>query len=104
MDYSFGDWVRRRRKTLDLTQEELAQRVGCSASFIFKIEADERRPSRQIAELLAEHLEIPSDRHDLFLKGARREKPIDHRASVPPPAACGSVLVAQAYQQPNLPL
>jgi predicted ATPase/transcriptional regulator with XRE-family HTH domain len=104
MAYSFGDWVRRRRKTLDLTQRELALRVGCSASLIFKIEADGRRPSRQIAELLVEHLEIPSDWRDLFLKVARQEKTPDQLGSLPPPAASGLALVAQSYEQPGLPL
>jgi transcriptional regulator with XRE-family HTH domain len=28
MDYSFGNWIERRRKTLDLSQQELADRVG----------------------------------------------------------------------------
>jgi transcriptional regulator with XRE-family HTH domain len=36
---SFGYWVRRRRKALDLTQEELARQVGCSPVTIRKIEA-----------------------------------------------------------------
>jgi len=27
---SFGYWLRRRRKALDLTQADLVQRVGCS--------------------------------------------------------------------------
>lgn len=84
MDYSFGIWVRRRRKSLDLTQGELAQRVGCSPSLIFKIESDERRPSRQIAELLAQHLEIPPDQRDLFLKIARQEQAIDRLETFPP--------------------
>ena len=69
--------MRRQRKALDLTQQELAQRVGCSVSAILKIEADERRPSRQVAELLAQHLQIPADQTDLFLKVARREKAAD---------------------------
>jgi predicted ATPase/transcriptional regulator with XRE-family HTH domain len=77
LEYSFGNWVRRQRKALDLTQSELAQRVGCSVSAILKIEADERRPSRQVAELLAKHLEIPADQVDLFLKVARKEKTAD---------------------------
>lgn len=84
MDYSFGTWIRRRRKALDITQQALAQRVGCSVSLIFKIESDERRPSRQIAELLAEHLEIPPDQRSLFLKVARQEKTVDHLEPVPP--------------------
>lgn len=77
MDSSFGTWVKRRRRVLDLTQQQLAERIGCSLSLIFKIESDERRPSRQIAQLLAEHLEIPPEQHDLFLRVARQEKLAD---------------------------
>lgn len=77
MEYSFGNWVKRRRKAADLTQQDLAQRLGCSVSAIVKIEADERRPSRQVAELLAQHLEIPSDQRELFLRVARQEKAAD---------------------------
>ena len=77
MEYSFGNWVRRQRKALDLTQQELAQRVGCSVSAILKIEADERRPSRQVAELLAKHLQMPADQTELFLRVARKEKTAD---------------------------
>ena len=33
---SFGEWVRRRRKALDLTQERLAELFGCSHSSIRK--------------------------------------------------------------------
>jgi len=76
-DYSFGNWVKRRRKALDLTQQELAQRVGCSLATIVKIESDERRPSRQIAELLVQHLEIPAEQSEKFLKVARKEKSVD---------------------------
>ena len=68
---TFGEWVKVRRKRLDLTQEMLAQRVGCSLSAIRKIERDERRPSRQIAELLALHLDVPPEERTLFLKIAR---------------------------------
>jgi predicted ATPase/transcriptional regulator with XRE-family HTH domain len=81
---SFGNWIKRRRKALDLTQQELARRVGCSVSAIFKIESDERRPSRQIAELLARHLEIPVEQRDLFIKVARQEKTVDHLDAGPP--------------------
>jgi predicted ATPase/transcriptional regulator with XRE-family HTH domain len=103
MDYSFGNWVKRRRKALDLTQEELARQTGCSVSLIYKIEADGRRPSRQIAELLAEHLEIPPDQRDLFLKVARQEKAIDYLNSLTPPSMPGSVPAPQPHPQPNLP-
>jgi predicted ATPase/DNA-binding XRE family transcriptional regulator len=59
---------------LDLTQQELARRVGCSLATIVKIESDERRPSRQIADLLANHLEISPEQREQFLKVARQEK------------------------------
>ena len=101
VDYSFGSWVRRRRKALDLTQEELAQRVGCSVSLIFKIESDERRPSRQIAALLVEHLEIPPDQRDLFLKVARQEKTADHLEFLTPPSTPKPVPVSPFFQQPS---
>ena len=83
MENSFGNWIRRRRKILDLTQHELAQKVGCSDSLIFKIESDERRPSRQIAELLSEHLEISTEQRALFVKVARQEKGVHNLDVVP---------------------
>ena len=63
METSFGFWIKRRRKSLDLTQQELARRIGCSPSLIFKIESDERRPSRQIAELEAQ---FTPDRYEMI--------------------------------------
>ncbi len=58
---SFGAWMARRRKTLDLTQAELAERVGCALGTIRKIETDERRPSKQIAARLADQLQLASE-------------------------------------------
>ncbi|HET9587587.1 MAG TPA: helix-turn-helix domain-containing protein, partial [Anaerolineales bacterium] len=102
-EVSFGAWVKRRRKALDLTQQELAKRIGCSLSLIFKIESDERRPSRQIAELLAEHLGISPDQRDLFLQVARQKKGVDHLEGVPSLPELPPVSVSGAFQ-PNLPL
>ena len=68
--YSFGYWVRRRRKALDLTQDALADRVGCTRSAIKKIEADERRPSQLMAERLAECLRVPEEERALFIESA----------------------------------
>jgi transcriptional regulator with XRE-family HTH domain len=34
---SFGYWIRRQRKALDLTQQALAERVGCSVAAIKKM-------------------------------------------------------------------
>ena len=84
MEYSFGTWIKRRRKALDLTQQQLAQEIGCSPSLIFKIESDERRPSRQMAELLAEKLDSPPEQRPNFLKTARQEKSIASLETIPP--------------------
>ena len=68
---SFGYWLRRRRKALDLTQDALAQKVSCSQAAIKKIEAEERRPSKALALRLAEHLNIPENERMAFLAAAR---------------------------------
>ena len=71
---SFGEWIRQRRRLLDFTQDELARRVGCAAVTIKKIELDERRPSRQMAELLANCLVVPSLERHRFMEAARGER------------------------------
>jgi predicted ATPase/transcriptional regulator with XRE-family HTH domain len=71
----FGSWLKRRRRELDLTQAELAQRVGCSEAAIRKIEAEERKPSQQLAGLLAKELHIPEAEQKAFIRFARRVLP-----------------------------
>ncbi len=68
---SFGQWLKARRKALDLTQEDLAQRIACALITIQKMEADERRPSKQIAALLAHELSVPSEERAAFIRFAR---------------------------------
>ena len=75
--HSFGYWLRRRRKALDLTQEALAQRVSCSDFTIRKIEADERRPSRHLADRLVTALAIPEEERRAFLDAARAIRAVD---------------------------
>lgn len=69
--HSFGYWLKRRRKALDLTQEQLANSVACSHFAIRKIEADERRPSIALAQRLAVRLGIPAAERERFLAAAR---------------------------------
>lgn len=69
----FGEWVKRRRQSLDLTQAELADRAGCSVFALRKIETGERRPSKQLAALLAGALEIPPAEQVAFVRAARGE-------------------------------
>ncbi len=68
---SFGRWLRLKRKALDLTRERLADQVGCSAATIRKLEAEERRPSAQMAGRMAQIFKIPPNEQASFLRFAR---------------------------------
>ncbi|HEX6325649.1 MAG TPA: ABC transporter substrate-binding protein [Jiangellaceae bacterium] len=81
---SFGYWVRRRRLALDLTRDALARRVGCSPSAVKKIERDERRPSRTMANRLAEALGLPPDQRGRFVAAALGESPPERLARMEP--------------------
>ena len=85
-EQSFGRFVRQHRRELDLTQEELARRVGCAAITIRKIEADNARPSIQIAERLAMALAIPLDERAEFVRRARAARPEPVELPTPIPA------------------
>lgn len=67
----FGEWLKRQRKASGLTQEQLADKVGCSAIAIRKFEAEERRPSEQIVNRLTQIFEIPENEQAAFLRFAR---------------------------------
>jgi predicted ATPase/DNA-binding XRE family transcriptional regulator len=56
---------------LDLTREELAERIGYSAATVRKIEDEERHPSVQVVERLAEIFNIPQTERTVFLRFAR---------------------------------
>ena len=92
---SFGEWVQKRRNQLRYTRKGFADLVGCAPVTIKKIERDERRPSPQIAQLLAQHLQIPQSEHENFMARARGE----FVSSLTSPAE----LSWKAMQKDNLP-
>jgi len=79
--FSFGDWVRQRRRALDLTRDELAAQIGCSVVTIRHIEADERRPSKQMAARLADCLQLVASERPAFLQAARGQLATDRLAT-----------------------
>lgn len=97
----FGEWVKRRRKALDLTQEELAQRTGCSVFALRKIEAGVRKPSKQLAELLATALEIPLDEKDSFIKVARGERNLERLHAPSVDSSLASLLNTSSFATSN---
>ncbi len=88
--YSFGEWIKQRREQLRLTQRELAATIHCSVSMIKKIEADERDPSPELAELLAVALKVPEADQEIFIEVARGERPVDGLWHVPDDAPTSS--------------
>src|SRR3990172_6482160 len=74
---TFGEWLRQKRDDLRFTRKEFSERVGCSVSALRKFEFDERRPSIQIAELIANCLEVPLAERKTFVQVARGELTID---------------------------
>lgn len=96
--FSFGAWVRRRRRALDLTREELAPRLGCAVVTLRRIEGDERRPSKELAARLADCLEIPAEERGAFLRAARGELAVDQLA---PPAQLQRQRPTEADEPPS---
>src|SRR6476659_8605292 len=92
----FGAWLKQRRKDLDLTQEALAERVGCSVDMVRKVESGVARPSRQLADLLATQLEIAPDSRAAFVLRARAGASRSDPGAAPTRAA--------ALQEPPEPL
>ena len=90
--YSFGEWLKQRRKQLRLTQREVAAASYCSVAMIKKIEADERHPSLELAQALAVSLQIPADQQVIFAEIARGQRPVDHLQV--PPTQPSAVLVS----------
>lgn len=97
---SFGYWLRRRRKALDLTQAELAARAGCVLTTIKKIETGARQPSRQLIERLAAALALSADERARLLAGPGPAFP----AAVPTLPAQPSMGVAPLSAAVTLPL
>jgi predicted ATPase/transcriptional regulator with XRE-family HTH domain len=91
-ELTFGAWLRRQRRQLDLTQLELAQRVGYSVVTIRKLERDELRPSKQLAEQLAQGLHIAPEHQVMLFAFARGLGPSPQLAAMPAP----SVIAAAA--------
>jgi transcriptional regulator with XRE-family HTH domain len=62
---SFGGVIRKRRRELNLTQEELARRIKTSIPYIGHLEAEKRHPSEKVVVALANALKL--DGRELFL-------------------------------------
>jgi non-specific serine/threonine protein kinase len=82
---SFASWLKRQRRSHDWTQEELAVRIGCAPVTLRKLESGERRPSKEIAQRIAEIFDVPEADRPRFMAFARAVYPVADAAPVPPP-------------------
>jgi predicted ATPase/DNA-binding XRE family transcriptional regulator len=71
VETSFGKWLKNHRRSSGLTQQQLSKQIGCSTITLRKIEAEERRPSTQIVERLADIFNISNDEQAAFVAFAR---------------------------------
>lgn len=101
---TFGEWLRGQRTDRKLTREEFSNRVGCSVAMLRKIEDGERRPSAQIAELIANCLDIPSDERGTFIKVARGELPMNRLKPVSQLNSQPNRFASTSLSKSNLPV
>ncbi|MFN8484139.1 MAG: tetratricopeptide repeat protein [Anaerolineae bacterium] len=99
-DLTFGQWLKRRRQALGMTREDLAGRIGYSVGMLRKVEGDERTPSLQFAQLLAEHLAIVPEERAAFFSFARDDLAIE---STPLPVQSAIAVPASPARVTNLP-
>src|SRR5512139_3742787 len=99
---TFGEWLRQQRSQLKLTREQFAERVGCSVALLRKIEDGERRPSVQIAELMAICLNIPPAERSTFVKVARGELNLERLPPILKPVTASTA--ARPPLRVNLPV
>jgi predicted ATPase/DNA-binding XRE family transcriptional regulator len=102
-DMIFSQRVRQHRKELDLTQEDFAQRVGIATETVSKIERGERRPSKHVAERMAQVLELSAEDRAAFVHAARALLNDSADKLAPPAAATLSAVAAPRRSRVNLP-
>lgn len=82
--HTFGHWIKRLRAARDLTQERLAEEAACAVQTVRAFENGARRPSREMAERLADILQVPAAERQHFIELAR-SRADEHQTSSTPP-------------------
>jgi predicted ATPase/DNA-binding XRE family transcriptional regulator len=70
-DLSFGPWLRKQRRVLDLSRQAFADQVGCAEVTLRRIEAGTLKPSTELASILLEKLGIPETERPQWIFFAR---------------------------------
>jgi DNA-binding SARP family transcriptional activator/predicted ATPase/DNA-binding XRE family transcriptional regulator len=70
-EISFGVWLRKQRRALDLSRQAFADQVGCAEVTLRRIEAGTLKPSKELASILIEKLGIPESERSQWVSFAR---------------------------------
>lgn len=97
---SFGRWLKRLRSQQNFTQEALAEAVYCSVQLIRFWEGGRRRPSLEMAERLADVLQVPADQRAAFIQQARL--PVEE-VELPNEEETGPSPASAPLEKPSLP-
>src|SRR5688572_32624785 len=70
-EISFGVWLHKQRRALDLSLRVFAEQVGCAEITLRRIESGTLKPSRELANILLEKLGIPESERLQWISFAR---------------------------------
>ncbi len=67
----FGEWLRKQRRALDFSRQELADQAGCAEITLRRIEGGTLKPSKELASILLEKVGIPKTELEGWIRYAR---------------------------------
>jgi predicted ATPase/DNA-binding XRE family transcriptional regulator len=70
-EISFGVWLRKQRRALDLSRQAFANQIGCAEVTLRRIEAGTLKPSKELANILLDKLGIPNTERSQWISFAR---------------------------------
>jgi len=70
-EISFGSWLRKKRRALDLSQKAFANQVGCAEVTLRRIEKGTLKPSKELTTILLDRLDIPKSDQPQWISFAR---------------------------------
>ncbi|MFN8498651.1 MAG: AAA family ATPase [Anaerolineae bacterium] len=101
-DLTFTAWLKRKRREQGLTQDVLAGLTGCSATYLKKIEAGQRPPTRPIVDALLEALQVPQADWPTYIELAFASRPPAAAPPPPPLLASATALVGRGHELETL--
>jgi predicted ATPase/DNA-binding XRE family transcriptional regulator len=87
-EISFGVWLYKQRRSLDLTRRAFASQAGCAEVTLRRIENGTLKPSKELARILLEKIGIPENDRPQWIQFARGltghpEHPLDSSPAKP---------------------